>query len=145
MIDAAVETAPAGALVVIALHHHILPLPEEHLAERVSSFMGWPFTAELERGRELLDRVQGRCGLILHGHRHLPRGVRVENGRSDVRIYNAGSSTELGGARIFEHVNGALVSDPWWLRIGAPARAPWTDADAANDATAEAELTRLAI
>src|SRR5262249_3206690 len=111
---------PTDKLVVIAIHHHLLPLPEEHVAERLSSFFGWPFTAELERGRELLDRVRGRCGLVLHGHRHVPRGGRgpvAAGGAAErVRGFNAGRSTELGGARGFEHAGGELVCDPWWLQ-----------------------------
>jgi len=103
-------------MVVLALHHHLLPLPDEHAVERLSAFLGWPFTAELERGRELLDRLHGRCGLVLHGHRHIPRGVRVHDERGEVRIYNAGSSTLLGGVRIFEHAGGRLVNGPWWLQ-----------------------------
>src|SRR5215831_12818608 len=114
-VDAALDAAPADKLVVIAVHHHVLPLPEEHVAEWLSSFLGWPFTAELERGRDLLDRVRGRCGLVLHGHRHVPRGVRVQldDIAESVHVYNAGSSTELGGARIFEHAGGVLVNEPW--------------------------------
>lgn len=117
-VDAALDAAPADKLVVVAVHHHVIPLPEEHLAEWLSSFLGWPFTAELERGRDLLDRVRGRCGMVLHGHRHIPRGVRVQvdDCADAVHVYNAGSSPEIGGARIFEHAGGVLVSEPWWLQ-----------------------------
>jgi 3',5'-cyclic AMP phosphodiesterase CpdA len=115
-VDAALDSIPAGHMVVLALHHHVLPLPDEHAMERLSSFLGWPFTAELTRGRELLARLQGRCPLVLHGHRHIPRGVHVDGDRGTVRVYNAGSSTLLGGIRIFEHADGALVNGPWWLQ-----------------------------
>jgi 3',5'-cyclic AMP phosphodiesterase CpdA len=118
-IDAALDETPRDHLAVIALHHHVVPLPEEHAAERLSFFLGWPFTAELERGRELLDRIWGRCGLVLHGHRHVPRGVRVHEGMHAIRIFNAGSSTLLGGARVFEHAGGVLVNSPWWLEASA--------------------------
>jgi 3',5'-cyclic AMP phosphodiesterase CpdA len=114
-IDAALDETPRGHLPVIAIHHHVVPLPEEHAAERLSNFLGWPFTAELARGRELLDRLRGRCGLVLHGHRHVPRGVRLQEGLHAVRIFNAGSSTLLGGGRVFEHADGVLVGNPWWL------------------------------
>jgi Icc protein len=60
-IDVALDAAPAGHLVVIALHHHVLPMPEEHAMERLSSWLGFIFTAELPRGRDLLTRVRGRC------------------------------------------------------------------------------------
>ena len=36
-IGAALDAAPAGVLVVIALHRHVLPMPDEHVAERLSS------------------------------------------------------------------------------------------------------------
>jgi 3',5'-cyclic AMP phosphodiesterase CpdA len=118
-IDEALDEAPRDHLPVIALHHHVVPLPEEHAAEKLSFLLGWPFTAELERGRELLDRIRGRCGLVLHGHRHVPRGVRLQEGLHSVRIFNAGSSTLLGGARVFEHAGGVLVGHPWWLEASA--------------------------
>jgi Icc protein len=115
-IDAALDETPRDHLAVIALHHHVVPLPEEHAAERLSNFLNLPFTIELGRGRELLQRLRGRCGLVLHGHRHVPRGVRLqEGGMHTVQIFNAGSSTLLGGARVFEHAGGVLVSSPWWL------------------------------
>jgi predicted phosphodiesterase len=120
-IDRALDDTPRDHLAVIALHHHVVPLPEEHAAERLSFFLGWPFTAELGRGRELLDRLRGRCGLVLHGHRHVPRGVLLQQGMHTIRIFNAGSSTLLGGARIFEHAGGVLVGSPWWLEASASA------------------------
>jgi 3',5'-cyclic-AMP phosphodiesterase len=114
-IDAALDETPRDHLAIVALHHHVVPLPEEHAAERLSNFLNLPFTIELGRGRELLQRLRGRCGLVLHGHRHIPRGVRLQEGMHTVRIFNAGSSTILGGARIFEHAGGVLVNSPWWL------------------------------
>lgn len=120
-VDVALEATPRDHLAVIALHHHVVPLPEEHAAERLSYFLGWPFTAELPRGRELLDRIRGRCGLVLHGHRHVPRGVRLQEGMHTIQIFNAGSSTILGGARIFEHAGGVLVGSPWWLEASGSA------------------------
>jgi 3',5'-cyclic-AMP phosphodiesterase len=118
-IDAALNETPRDHLAVIALHHHVVPLPEEHAAERLSFLLGWPFTAELARGRDLLDRIRGRCGLVLHGHRHVPRGVLLQEGMHAIRIFNAGSSTLLGGVRVFEHAGGVLVNSPWWLEASA--------------------------
>jgi 3',5'-cyclic AMP phosphodiesterase CpdA len=120
-VDAALAGAPADKMAVLALHHHVLPLPDEHTVERLSAFLGWPFTAELARGRELIDRSRGRCKLVLHGHRHIPRGVRMRSEWGDVDVYNAGSSTNLGGARVFEHSDGLLVHEPWWLQAGVAA------------------------
>jgi 3',5'-cyclic AMP phosphodiesterase CpdA len=127
-IDVALDAAPLGHLVVIALHHHVLPMPEEHAMERLSSWLGFVFTAELPRGRDLLARVRGRCDLVLHGHRHIPRGARLFGPPRPMHVFNAGSSTELARVRVFAH-NGAghLLGGPLWLDIPAP----WADADEA--------------
>lgn len=108
-------TAPAEHLVVLMLHHHPLPLPEDRAVERLSSWMGWRFTNELERGRDLLERIRGRCDLVLHGHRHTPCERQPFADARPLRVFNAGSSTELGRASIFTHVAGSLVSEPTWL------------------------------
>ena len=125
--EAAVARAPEDRLVVLLLHHHLLPLPEEHAVERLSSFIGLRFTSELLRGRELLQRIQGRCDLVLHGHRHVPCELRPFDGPRPLRVFNAGSSTELGRACIFTHAGGRLVTEPIWLDALAtrPEESPW--------------------
>jgi hypothetical protein len=80
-----------------------------------SSWMGWRFTAELERGQELLARIRGRCDLVLHGHRHVPYERQPFADARPVRVFNAGSSTELGRACIFTHMAGELLTEPTWL------------------------------
>ncbi len=133
-IDAALDAAPAGVLVVIALHHHVLPMPEEHVAERLSSWLGFGFTSELRKGRDLLQRVRGRCDLVLHGHRHVPRGARVFGPPRDMHVFNAGSSTEMARVRVFHHDgDGRLLGTPLWLDVPAP----WEDADRAFDAESQ--------
>jgi hypothetical protein len=118
-IDAALDETPRHHLAVIALHHHVVPLPEEHAAERLSNFLGWPFTAELAPwARAARHDSGGGAGLVLHGHRHVPRGVRLQEGCHPVRIYNAGSSTLLGGARVFEHADGRAGRQPVVARGG---------------------------
>lgn len=130
-IDAALDAAPAGVLVVIALHHHVLPMPEEHVAERLSSWLGFAFTSELRKGRELLRRVRGRCDLVLHGHRHVPRCARLFDPPRVLDVFNAGSSTEMGRVRVFHHDGaGRLLGTPLWLDVPAP----WDDAVRAFDA-----------
>jgi len=114
-VDAVLALAPPHHLVVLMLHHHPLPLPEDHAVERLSSWMGWRFTTELDRGRELLDRIRGRCDLVLHGHRHTPCERRPFADVRPLRVFNAGSSTELGRACIFTHVGGSLLTEPTWL------------------------------
>ncbi|MFP2926377.1 metallophosphoesterase, partial [Pyxidicoccus sp. 3LG] len=75
----------------------------------------WPW------GAELVTRVQGRCDLILHGHRHVPRErVLEEAAGRPLRIYNSGSSTELGRFRVFRHAAGRLLDEPAWCRSALP-------------------------
>jgi 3',5'-cyclic AMP phosphodiesterase CpdA len=115
-IGAAVAAAPAGALVVVLLHHHVLPLPADHPAERIASWLGWPFAEELGRGGALLESLRGRCDLVLHGHRHTPGTATFDDGGArPLSIFNAGSSTELGGARVFWHSAGHIQGGPAWL------------------------------
>ncbi|HEX3695956.1 MAG TPA: metallophosphoesterase [Polyangia bacterium] len=126
-VDQALWRAPPHHLVVLLLHHHLLPLPDEHAMERLSAWMGLRFTCELARGRALLGRIRGRCDLVLHGHRHQPRVQRPFADARPLRIFNAGSSTELGRACVFSHAAGALTTGPWWLDAvaGPPDRELW--------------------
>ncbi|MBN1210714.1 MAG: metallophosphoesterase [Myxococcaceae bacterium] len=120
-VDTAVCAAPREALTVILLHHHVLPLPEESLPERLATRLGWPHAAELALGTELVSRVQGRCDLILHGHRHVPREFDLGGDeRRALRVYNSGSSTELGRFRVFHHAGGRLLAPPVWRRTSVP-------------------------
>lgn len=117
LIEALLEDAPGHTLSVLALHHHPLPLPEDSLTERLVTRLGSPNGSELELGPELVSRLCGRCDLLLHGHRHVPREValcRNEQPRP-LRIFNAGSSTELGVVRVFPHLRGRLTADPYWI------------------------------
>lgn len=121
MVDEALCAAPTGALTAVLLHHHVLPLPEESFPERLATRMGWPHASELALGAELVRRVQGRCDLILHGHRHVPREFNLGpcQGRG-LRIYNSGSSIELGRFRLFQHASGRLVGEPEWQQTALP-------------------------
>jgi Icc protein len=113
-VDQAVALAPAGVLVVLMLHHHLLPLPEDHVGERLATLLGWPHAAELELGRELVDRLKGRCDLVLHGHRHAPSEVVIlpQAGRA-MRVLNSGSTPEQGRVRLLAHEAGGVVSERW--------------------------------
>ena len=113
-VSAAAAGAPSRSLVVLMLHHHLLPLPEDHLSERVASWLGWPNAAELSRGAELVEILRGRCDLVLHGHRHAESAVILpgERGRT-LHIRNAGSTPELGRTRIFAHRDGRIVGERW--------------------------------
>lgn len=116
-ITEALDAAPAGHLAVLLLHHHPLPLPEDNTAELLSAWLGWRWTAELDLGWTLLRTTAGRCDLVLHGHRHRPRAFRLfEDGPRPLQLFNAGSSTELGAARLFAHDDGRLLGAPLWWR-----------------------------
>lgn len=113
-VQAALREGRQGTLPVLMLHHHLLPLPEEDWAERLASFLGWPNAAELPRGRQLLGGILGRCGLVLHGHRHVPAEFHLTGpGVPTLRVVNAGSTTELGRARLFRHEGGKLLWKGW--------------------------------
>jgi len=118
-LDRALQDAPPDHLVVLSMHHHPYPLPEEGALERLSSWAGLPYADEIESGETLLEVVVGRTDLLLHGHRHIPSTRIVENSARPLRIYNAGSSSELGRARVFTHRAGALEVDEWWKPYAA--------------------------
>jgi Icc protein len=113
------DAAPEDALVVVLLHHHVLPLPGENVIERLFSWVGWPFADELDAGAALLQALAGRCDLILHGHRHQPVTLSLHEDRArPLKVCNAGSSTALGGVRVFTHRAGRVVGMPGWLFVG---------------------------
>jgi 3',5'-cyclic AMP phosphodiesterase CpdA len=114
-LDDALSRAPHGALVVLCLHHHLLPQPMEGLHEQFMSWIGMPNARELMRGRELLECARGRCDLVLHGHKHVPTAWRIDDGDRPMVVLNAGCSTELGRARVFAHHGNRLVRQPVWL------------------------------
>lgn len=115
-ITAAVLAAPANHLVALLLHHHPLPLPEDSRAELLSTWLGWKYTAELELGWSMLRAIAGRCDLVLHGHRHIPRAFKLfEDTARPMSLFNAGSTTELDAARLFSFANGRLSGEPVWL------------------------------
>ena len=126
-LDAAAEAVAAAApgdLVAVLLHHHVHPLPGDDLWERLSDWVGLPWTAELAAGRALMERIAGRCDLVLHGHRHVPAELVLRRDLArPVRVVNAGSSASLGRARLFTHAAGRLVGEGW-LGCGAGGRRP---------------------
>ena len=62
--------------------------------ERVITQLGWPNAAELASGQEMVARLQGRCDLVLHGHRHRP--AEVEAGTLRVIVCDAYLVTVAG-------------------------------------------------
>jgi 3',5'-cyclic AMP phosphodiesterase CpdA len=122
-VRVALEETPPGALPVVMLHHHVLPLPVEDLAEKLATLVGLPCADELPLGEDLLGRILGRCRLVLHGHRHVPAEFRVAlPGAMPMRILNAGSSTMLGRARIIAHVAGDIAWEGWLAAESVAAR-----------------------
>jgi 3',5'-cyclic-AMP phosphodiesterase len=115
-IDAAVAVAPPAHLVVVTLHHHLLPLPEENFGELLATRVGLPYANELRLGAELLRRLRGRCDLVLHGHRHVPRAATLfTTDERPLGLYNAGCTPALGRFRVFAHAAGRLLGVPGWL------------------------------
>ena len=115
-VESAVAAAPAGHLVVVTLHHHPLPLPEETFPELLATRIGLPYASELRLGATLLVRLRGRCDLVLHGHRHVPQARLLF--AADARplgLYNAGSTPSLGRFRVFAHAGGRLCGAPGWV------------------------------
>jgi len=117
-IDAALAAAPPEHLVAVVLHHHPLALPEETFPERLATRLGWPWATELALGLDLLQRIRGRCDLVLHGHRHIPRSTTLWAGDArPLRMYNAGCTTALGRFRLFAHADGKLLSPAGWFDV----------------------------
>ncbi|MDB4970470.1 MAG: 3,5-cyclic-nucleotide phosphodiesterase [Myxococcales bacterium] len=115
-IDCAVAEAPPAHLVVVTMHHHLLPLPEETFPELLATRVGLPYATELRLGAALLSRLRGRCDLVLHGHRHVPRATRLFVGDArPLGLYNAGCTPSLGRFRVFAHAAGRLLGAPGWL------------------------------
>jgi 3',5'-cyclic-AMP phosphodiesterase len=109
------EDAHDDQLVILMMHHHPYPLPEEGTLERLSRWAGLPFADALHSGVDVLDVASGRCDVVLHGHRHVATERTHVGPRGDLGVYNAGSTAELGRYRVFDHWGGALTQRPVWL------------------------------
>lgn len=123
-VDSALGAAPEGALTVLALHHHLLPLPGEGLVERVAGALRLPHVGELPLGAALLARIRGRCDLVLHGHRHVP-AERVLGAGTErpLRVLNAGATGDLGALRVLS-ARGNRVERSEWLEVARPGEQP---------------------
>lgn len=103
--------------VFMLLHHHVVPLPVEHIGEWFANLFGWPHASELGLGHELLKRLLGRCDWVLHGHRHRPRRFAIEGTPGKpLHILNAGSSTQLLACRVIS-TDSAQAPRTCWLRM----------------------------
>lgn len=116
-IDRLLLSLPLATPVIIALHHHPLPLPAELLIEYISSWFSLPFAENLSYGSRLLETVKGRCDLVLHGHRHVPSEIVFPYSQRPLAIYNAGSSTGLGAFRRFDITDDGRVQEPTWVSV----------------------------
>ncbi len=127
-VDRALEDMPVDHLVIVALHHHVVPLPPETGWEWLSETCRWPLAAELPLGLQLLKVLRGRCDLVLHGHRHVPRQFELDpDSPRPLRVYNAGSTTELNAFRRFTLTGTRAVSEPSWVHTSlAPRPSPHT-------------------
>lgn len=113
-IEHALRYALKNKLVVILLHHHPIPLPEETFFEEISRHLKWPFAAELHLGKELISLARGRADLICHGHRHVPFELTLPGSRP-LGIYNAGCTPRLEKYRVFTHEDGVQTKDVKWF------------------------------
>jgi 3',5'-cyclic AMP phosphodiesterase CpdA len=121
-VDLALARVPRGNRCVVALHHHVMPLPAEGFWERVSELLRLPNHGSLALGPELLRVVRGRCDLVLHGHRHIPRQFVVDpEAPRPLHIFNGGSTTSLGAFRCFE-LTGRTLAEPQWKQAFNPPR-----------------------
>jgi 3',5'-cyclic AMP phosphodiesterase CpdA len=110
-----VGQAPATDFVAIAMHHHLLPLPVDLWLEKISDIFFLPFAAELKLGRALLERLKGKCDLVLHGHRHAATEINFAPDGRSLSLFNAGSSVKLKKMRLFEIEDGKLMRPPIWI------------------------------
>lgn len=113
----AVRSAAATDFVAVAMHHHLLPLPEDLWAEWFSELFHLPFASELKLGRKLLEELKGHCDAVLHGHRHAATEKHFATVGRGLALFNAGSSTKLGRFRLFETEDGGLARPPSWIAI----------------------------
>lgn len=104
--------APAPLRIAL-LHHHPVRLPEDSFAEWLGSKLRITQARELDDGALLVDALMGRASMVLHGHRHIPRHIRVSRAGASLDVFNAGSSTGLHRFRVFSH-EGGVVRDVAW-------------------------------
>jgi len=113
-IEDALAAAPPDRLVVLALHHHLMPLPAGDFGEFFANWMGTRWAAEVEGGHGLLERLRGRIDLVLHGHRHIPsEQTPFEESARPLRIHNAGATPLQGRFRVFTHAAGRVLDSRW--------------------------------
>jgi 3',5'-cyclic AMP phosphodiesterase CpdA len=98
---------------IALLHHHPVRLPEDSFGEWLGSKLRVTQARELVGGEALLDALMGKVQIVLFGHRHVPRHLRLARGRHTIDLFNAGSSTELRAFRMLEIVDGRLRAAPW--------------------------------
>ena len=124
------------------LHHHVLPLPVEDLAERLATLVG----------PALRRRASPRRGPARPDPRALParaprpparprRVPRRPAGRVRMRILNAGSSTLLGRARMLAHRAGEIAWEGWLATNRVEPRA-WVPCPLAGSAVGVARPRR---
>ncbi len=122
-VDTALREAPTDALTAIMLHHHVLPLPPDDLFEAVSGWLGWPNSAEVPEGTELLALARRRCDLVLHGHRHVPSlATPWPRDARGLTVVNAGCFPDLGRVRLYRHDGSRVLSIGWLDASGTSAQ-----------------------
>jgi len=116
-VDQLLDSVPEKTFVIVALHHHPLPLPADRALEYLSTWFSLPFAKHLSTGSRFLERLKGRCDVVLHGHRHAPAAMIFPFAQRPLSVYNAGSSSVLGAFRRFDIDQGRLVQRPEWISV----------------------------
>ena len=91
-----VSDEKAPDLVVVLIHHHLLPVSSLEAAERQAVNGLFASTILLNAGTVLETLVDVGADLVLHGHehaRHLARYGSIANGRTDLAVIGAASAT----------------------------------------------------
>lgn len=81
LLNNKLEGAPKNAIKIVAFHHHLVPVPHSGRETNV-----------LEDAGEVLDNVlRHKVHLVLMGHRHVGRVLRIE----DTILVNAGTTSSI--------------------------------------------------
>ena len=112
-VETLLETTPKNKTVIILLHHHLLPLPEETFWEKVAKKIGLPFADELDLGNKLIEVATGKVDLILYGHRHdFMSEFNFSNDRI-LSVYNSGCTPKWKKYRVFSMEAGKIIDTEW--------------------------------
>jgi hypothetical protein len=104
--------ARGHAFVVVALHHHLVEVPDGDNLQRLGRLIGrW---GPLEDRKKFIDLVAGYgVRLVLTGHSHPARTRSLKRGSTTVGCHIGGATFEVSGYRVFDFDRRRLRSDHW--------------------------------